>query len=942
MFKKFMRRSFQCLISVLCLTSLDTQARISPLAFHDITKHFNEGYEYNSPVLGMTALESGLIPNLRFYGNYKAGHRSKEDQTRAYIKDSGNDKVWALLKELFPSSGGTLTVETKLPSNFGRNASIKSVALLLTFSHDVRNPKNSTLKKLTGGERVKLTEAYATREKLEAIDKNKITEKQTKELEALHEKYKTEFQEIGDDQLKKEKEHQIFKSMPILEWQEKDNKKQRDKDKQRRTKELKKNIYRILKAIEGAIQEEKKGFYPKYTTEQIILAFFCEKFNTRKELIDFIKELRDINPKIVSKFDDSLDPNQLLTTEDIKNDDFYNLANAYIFTAPTPYKPGGYPLSNGNTWIYDREADKLLQEDTFADCVEIAIRHAFNLITYDQLKREFNLIFAQKNNAENPYFKNFEGFYKAQKPFSANDGSILMRSNWNKVVGDLNKDNGPKVTYLNKKGKAEYELETGFINLIRVCQKLFNLQLPDKEKELEKLDVTGAKEDQQKKWVEEHLKALFIALNPNREYKIDTSNLKRKENAKGVFDLFGDLPITVSENEENLFSFVFYLSEGHGKIHSLKLLQEENKKNYSTIFKKIASPFKDNTSLQSLNLVASLPSDIPLYNIFSQNLADNDSRVGALKRILNKEDKALKITLAHILDATSWDDEYVVKKITPLVFKLNEFYKDVLGKHVKGLCFGFQYKLNDENLKNIVNFKNLTDLDLNSCNQIEDISPLQSLINLTYLDLSSCEKIKNISPLQSLINLTYLNLSACNQIEDISALKDLTNLKELHLSSCNQIEDISSLKDLTNLKELHLSWCKKLADISPLQGLINLRLLYLRYCENIKDISSLQNLKNLEELNLRYCKNIKDISPLKNLKNLNELFLERCEEIADISPLQNLKNLKKLYLRYCKNIKDISPLQELKNLNELYLEGCQQIGDEDIKSLEREGLTIER
>lgn len=90
----------------------------------------------------------------------------------------------------------------------------------------------------------------------------------------------------------------------------------------------------------------------------------------------------------------------------------------------------------------------------------------------------------------------------------------------------------------------------------------------------------------------------------------------------------------------------------------------------------------------------------------------------------------------------SWDDEYIVKKITPLVFKLNEFYKDILGKHVKGLFFDPQYKLNDENLKNIVNFKNLTDLDLNSCNQIEDISPLQYLANLKGLNLSRCDKIK--------------------------------------------------------------------------------------------------------------------------------------------------------------------------------------------------------
>lgn len=55
---------------VLIFTASPTTARITPLAFKGVTRHFAEGQEVYSPVLGMIALEQGLIHNLRFYGDF--------------------------------------------------------------------------------------------------------------------------------------------------------------------------------------------------------------------------------------------------------------------------------------------------------------------------------------------------------------------------------------------------------------------------------------------------------------------------------------------------------------------------------------------------------------------------------------------------------------------------------------------------------------------------------------------------------------------------------------------------------------------------------------------------------------------------------------------------------------------------------------------------------
>lgn len=47
----------------------------------------------------------------------------------------------------------------------------------------------------------------------------------------------------------------------------------------------------VLNAIEGAIREESSYPYPQYMTEQVISSFFCEKFNTQKDIWILLKFL---------------------------------------------------------------------------------------------------------------------------------------------------------------------------------------------------------------------------------------------------------------------------------------------------------------------------------------------------------------------------------------------------------------------------------------------------------------------------------------------------------------------------------------------------------------------------------------------------------------------------------------------------------------------------
>ena len=66
-----LRKYFYSLATLVTLmVPQESMAKISPKAFKGITKYFNDGQEYYSPVLGEAALESGLIYNLRFYRNF--------------------------------------------------------------------------------------------------------------------------------------------------------------------------------------------------------------------------------------------------------------------------------------------------------------------------------------------------------------------------------------------------------------------------------------------------------------------------------------------------------------------------------------------------------------------------------------------------------------------------------------------------------------------------------------------------------------------------------------------------------------------------------------------------------------------------------------------------------------------------------------------------------
>lgn len=466
---------------------------------------------------------------------------------------------------------------------------------------------------------------------------------------------------------------------------------------------FKKNIITpLLKAIKGAV-DSRDGFYTLHLPDQVILAFLCYKFSTRADIKEFLIHLKPeiINQQAVAEFDAT----DLLKTEDLPQialkenyspDDVMALATADTWSMPTPYRVGAAILSNGNTKKYDRKNNVFLT-DEFADCVEISIRHLLNCFLFNPISRQFDfsgLLKYRKNNQgaseQDPYFASLINFYKIQFPELANDGNIHMRSEWNRVVGDLNAPNEPierKIRY----HQETNELDAGFINLMNVIQKITGVQINPAPLS------TYTSFEEKKAWLENAFYDVFEALNPNKGYTI-ALNMDRVVDSGS--ELSGIVIVTVSHNNRLLYSFGFRSDpDAHGELQNYQVSDRSKIENYlpaleeSFVRQKSAdSPvwiLVNDKNFRNKNL----NSLYPFYQLFNESLFDTKAKSRFLKklgRIFEEQENftfnhKLQRILSNIISDINLDDGITVEKIAPDLLALieHEGAKEIIYHQLK-------------------------------------------------------------------------------------------------------------------------------------------------------------------------------------------------------------------------------------------------------------------
>jgi len=101
-------------------------------------------------------------------------------------------------------------------------------------------------------------------------------------------------------------------------------------------------------------------------------------------------------------------------------------------------------------------------------------------------------------------------------------------------------------------------------------------------------------------------------------------------------------------------------------------------------------------------------------------------------------------------------------------------------------------------LKGIEKLKELIELNLTFCAELNSLDELVELSQLRKLSIQGCVGINNIESVGRLSNLKVLSFSDCNNIGSINMLKSLFQLEELFFIGNTNILD----GDLTVLEEL--------------------------------------------------------------------------------------------------------------------------------------------
>ena len=127
--------------------------------------------------------------------------------------------------------------------------------------------------------------------------------------------------------------------------------------------------------------------------------------------------------------------------------------------------------------------------------------------------------------------------------------------------------------------------------------------------------------------------------------------------------------------------------------------------------------------------------------------------------------------------------------------------------------------------------------------------------NIISLDIKFSRNILSSTGGYQLINfknLKNLSLNKCCDLEDF-CIKDLHNLEILNLPRCTKITDLG-ICNLNKMRELNLSLSCKITD-KGIENMYNIEILKLFFNRNITE-NGLRNMKKIHTLYLPYCHDI--------------------------------------------------------------------------------------
>ncbi len=604
-----------------------------------LTDHLRNLYaEHLNPLIGLIALDErvGLIHNLRLFGSFK--HQKPKEFSDKLHNDSGKDLISKILKIFFPGRNAQLgTTETfKELFEYAEERQVPPInyfAWLLWYVEECR--------------------------KFRDLDKYENLEN---EVCILNTNFKLN---LGKYKKNDNKSKCSYFSCLYLS-DESDSNEEKKEIKEISELKVTANGKEVLKQICRFIicKEESEVFYPKHIIEIIIHAFVVKRFEN-SDLENYLIEIArifggnrkdlDIKPISYSDIKDIINNKNCESINSLeeawKNAFFPNYLESSLPYVIEPIAHGASVCE-----VYNRLSGNLESEEFngFPDCVETVARHFFN-----------SLAFAPQDQQNEPRFElkdslaeDLKYFYQniGKDPADSNNGSVAKRSEWNKVVGDIQDEN---IIY-NHNTNPRRDLKAGIINFINILKKLCNKttapllkrteQIIDQisNNQIPKLDIIKRELEQ------EIIKLCTSISESNSDIKVEITKLKVIlpiseefiEEYKKFPDLQGDITISGKKNGDKFFSFTVIISNKHARF----VINDSNSKKSDLTFK--------NDGSVGLKLISSL----------TKNYNQNPSLIECLSEGAAK-DSFLAAKLLHRIIGSNNDANDIISRLFYFLIK---------------------------------------------------------------------------------------------------------------------------------------------------------------------------------------------------------------------------------------------------------------------------------
>jgi hypothetical protein len=984
---------YPTLLASMLLTS-EAHAVVPVFSFKGMTRHFKKGKKHFSPTIGMAALRSHLPENIRLYLGVTPG---MDEDNRVYVADTSQDPLAQITKILFPSVDGMLgdRANDEMGNNFARYVTHpRTIVLLMFYVEEVRALTASHLEAVAKFPKKKAALESTLKGNLRILRQGHKKQPRPGYVEQLNGSFGEEtgssFNRNTLNPLLDAIEKAVF-----IEEQERtathDSPRALEKSSMSASSSgpASSSPAASSSAPASSTPSAPAGqipFYPHYAVEALISAFLDFHFDNQADLWTYMEEIQSIQktlPEELAIMEDSFvkpdgqvffgeqDLDIVLSKDkaDLDMDDVFYLETLMELSAPTPYINA---LSNATAWRYDRakdafyirtgstneqgaftsllETSKVLERAPalgklsfiegdhkhFADCGEMIVRHIFNLLAYNQFTKAFDLE-ALHRLPLTPYLQNLFDFFEVQQGLStASSGSEVIRSLWNRVVGDLNglypllvqgvddspsysSSNSPSqsvesistptpdifIRYDNKRQKKEgvpatYDLSTDFGNLINVFEKILGFGTTP----YEGYDV--------KRWIQETFLKLFQTINPNHTYSVRFDQKKFQEDAWKDL-LYGDLTVAVG----NSFHFVINMQPGHGEITELKLHQEkpQEKQTQAKLKELLDDPEVIDLSSAQESFLSLLPNLTypqerkisPLSRLLRGPIED-DRRIVFFAYDISAMDLSrferhlptLNLTLMNLLSDFDWENDRLMAQISESLYALaskTDAFDEAL-KSVKRLKanipFSFSSKVDHQSYSKIINkFTGVTELDL----RYLDFTDLYLTQDFPFLEnLMLPKSLVTLEGLEKAPNLKKLLIPYdCYKLKKLTFPVEMPFLEELKVQRSMVVD---GLDKLTGLKDLDCS--EDVSETLPLPFLP--RLEYLKTPSSLKEMPDLDQVPNLQVLEMHGAEmeQINFMHPHEHLRSFSPSF-----HVKEINGLENLPRLETI---------DLSQASHLSNL----------------------------